>query len=1000
MADLSSIPFPTLSPLPRLRVLRRGEGKGGKERRGETRRARGSSVTKAVMEGKRMEAIEEDSSNDFISKVLSSSACEVEPRVLVDGHVLPISEMQKKKASLADKMAKSMSQVLTRGSKKEVLGGADSSSSSSGSGTVYGEGEEKTEAVEERENPKSVYLEDLLREYKGDLYVPEEVFSKVDKEEVGDFEQHFYESPQISVEDFRKFSDLNQVEALVSRGMTTLDGKVTYANFVVELKDTPGQKELHQKRWALQVDEATAQDLLEWYTGPQREVEPLYTACVELPPATPNPVASTISSRMWTEFSALIGITAAAVTAGTALALALGKALLSGLNFTFLGILWPLTKPFLLPFYWLAQALVKGVAGLAVSLAMAGLGVAQSFVGDLAGLIASMAEGGARGLNLVFTDAGRFVASRTLSSALRTLTTMFFVLAIMAALAKFTLTRRTRDYSKWDIWQAIEFGQSKPQARVEGSTGVKFADVAGINEVVKELQELVVYLKDPQRFNTMGTKPPHGVLLEGPPGCGKTLLAKAIAGEAGVPFYQMAGSEFVEVLVGVGAARVRDLFKRAKVNRPSVVFIDEIDALGAARSGAGGKEGEGYDAGSLERETTLNQLLIELDGFDTGQGVIFLGATNRMDMLDAALLRPGRFDRKIAIRPPQAQGRLEVLQVHARNVNLSPSVELWTYAKNLPGWSGAEIAQLLQEAAIIAAQRGASEIEEKDMDRALDRITLGVERGGFSEMRKKPAVVRRMAVHETGLALTAYLLRRLENAQIEPPQRVSVIPRGETLSRAIFNRVEDESYLFERRPSLIHRLQVLLGGRAAEEVLFGHDTSSYTLEHLPDASWMAYKMVSIWNMGPKLAMRGVPVPWKRRSSFTGAPLGFEGGLYDDYNFTDLRMGLPTDDKIADMAKELLDETYRATYALLEQHKAALTKSIYVLLETSDLYGKSFDAIVDAYPSGTSVEVVENEKEPGSLPLSLSLDGSLEQLGEEGEKDSSLILTATSQQPTS
>ncbi|KAL8226290.1 hypothetical protein R6Q59_000158 [Mikania micrantha] len=354
-----------------------------------------------------------------------------------------------------------------------------------------------------------------------------------------------------------------------------------------------------------------------------------------------------------------------------------------------------------------------------------------------------------------------------------------------------------------------------------GSTGVTFDDVAGIEIAVEEFQELVKYLKNPELFDKMGIKPPHGVLLEGPPGCGK-------------------------------------------VNKQSVIFIDEIDALATRRQGIfSDKTDDLYNAATQERETTLNQPLIELDGFDTGKGVIFLGATNRKDLLDPALLRPGRFDRKIRIRPPNAKGRLEILQVHARKVKLSESVDLSVFAQNLSGTSffnsyshiqsGAKLAQLLQEAALVAVRNKHKSILQSDVGEAVDRLTVGPKRVALDLGHQGQC---RRATTEVGTALTSHLIRRTENADVEPCDRISIHPRGQTLSQVVFNRLDDEKYIFERRPQLLHCLQVLLGGRAAEEVIFGRDTSKASVNYLADATWLACKIITIvasWpSVRPKL----------------------------------------------------------------------------------------------------------------------------------------------------
>ncbi|XP_024360822.1 probable inactive ATP-dependent zinc metalloprotease FTSHI 1, chloroplastic [Physcomitrium patens] len=785
-----------------------------------------------------------------------------------------------------------------------------------------------------------VYLNDLLRGFKGNLYVPEEVFES-QTDEFKEYSRQLESLPEMSFEEFLRAARAGEINFLVSRGVKTPEGKHAYYDFLVELKPVPGELTLQARKWSMHLSKEEAEVALKECKGEQVEVESHYSPYVAVPEAAPHPVAAAISGRVMMEVTVIASLVGAAALSVGGMASAVLFAATGIVSFVILRVLWPLSSPFVRPLVGLVAAMGRNI----------GYMISEALIGGK----------GAR----MFPGIREMLSSGTTYQSLRTLGAIIFVLVAMAALAKFTLTRRPKDFTKWDLWQAIEFGQSKPQARVEGSTGVGFADVAGIDDVVTELQELVSYLKDPERFNQMGTKPPHGVLLEGPPGCGKTLLAKAIAGEAGVPFYQMAGSEFVEVLVGVGAARIRDLFKRAKVNRPSVVFIDEIDALGAMRHGAAGEEGmDTYNAGAQERETTLNQLLIELDGFDTGKGVVFLGATNRMDMLDPALLRPGRFDRKVAIRPPRAKGRYEILKVHAKSVKLDETVNLESYAKNLPGWSGAELAQLLQEAALVAVRHGGTIIERIDMDRALDRLTMGPERIG---MRRRLPVHRRMAAHELGIALTSHLLRHFEQADTEFCDRVSIVPRGDTLARCIMNRLEDEYYLFERRPALLHRLQVLLGGRAGEEVMYGRDTSSYSLTHLPDATWLARKIVSTWNLEKGIALTGDPCPWDGGGSMTGPPLGFEGGLYDDYGFVQKPLNYDLVDATMEQTENLIESMYTKTLKMLKQHHAALTKMVYVVMEREEIFGEEIEQILELYPAGTSVQKVMDEEEPGDLP---------------------------------
>ncbi|KAK3024195.1 hypothetical protein RJ639_043772 [Escallonia herrerae] len=656
-------------------------------------------------------------------------------------------------------------------------------------------------------------------------------------------------------------------------------------------------------------------------------------------PDYPHPVASSISSRVMVELGVLTAaMAAAAVVVGGFLA----SAVFAVTSFVFalaVYVLWPVAKPFLKLFVGLTFGILERIGDKIVDI---------------------FSDGG------IFSKLYEVYIFGGVSSSIQMLKPILLVFCTMVILVRFTLSRRPKNFRKWDIWQGIEFSQSKPQARVDGSTGVTFNDVAGIEEAVEELQELVRYLKNPELFDKMGIKPPHGVLLEGPPGCGKTLVAKAIAGEAGVPFYQMAGSEFVEVLVGVGSARIRDLFKRAKVNRPSVIFIDEIDALATRRQGIfSDSSDQQYNAATQERETTLNQLLIELDGFDTGKGVIFLGATNRRDLLDPALLRPGRFDRKIRIRPPNAKGRMEILKVHARKVKLSEHVDLSTYAQNLPGWTGARLAQLLQEAALVAVRKSHKAILQPDVDEAVDRLTVGPKRVGIELGYQGQC---RRATTEVGTAMTSHLLRRLENAKVECCDRISINPRGQTLSQVVFHRLDDESYMFERRPQLLHRLQVLLGGRAAEEVIFGRDTSKASVNYLADASWLARKIITVWNLENPLVIHGEPPPWRKKAKFVGPRLDFEGSLYDDYDLIEPPVNFDLDDEVAKRTEQLMSDMYGRTVALLRRHHAALLKTVKVLLNQKEIGGDEIEFILNNYPANTPTSLILEERDPGSLPL--------------------------------
>ncbi|KAK4490804.1 hypothetical protein RD792_001518 [Penstemon davidsonii] len=859
---------------------------------------------------------------DFVTRVLRENPSQIEPKYLIGDKLYTLKEKESlRKKSINEKVLEILKILNLKALVKE---------SGNESNFVKPEGE--------------VFLKDILREYKGALYVPEQVFGPSLSEEE-EFDKNVKELPRMSYEDFQKFMKSGKIKLVTYKedGMVT-NGNYGYKDFIVNLEEVPGNKRLHMTKWcvimAMRLDEEQEQDLLEAYKGPRNEIEKQMLSWVGKLPDYPHPVASKISSRVMVELGVLTAaMAAAAVVVGGFLA----SAVFAATSFIFAVaayVIWPVTKPFLNLFFGLVFGILERIwENLA------------EFFGD-GGLQSKLYE--------VYTFGG-------VSASLEMLKPILFVFLTMVLLVRFTLSRRPKNFRKWDIWQGIEFSQSKPQARVDGSTGVMFSDVAGIGEAVDELQELVRYLKNPELFDKMGIKPPHGVLLEGPPGCGKTLVAKAIAGEAGVPFYQMAGSEFVEVLVGVGSARIRDLFKRAKVNKPSVIFIDEIDALATRRQGIFRESSDQlYNAATQERETTLNQLLIELDGFDTGKGVIFLGATNRRDLLDPALLRPGRFDRKIRIRPPNAKGRLDILKVHARKVKLSDTVDLSSYANNLPGWSGAKLAQLLQEAALVAVRKSHSAILQSDMDDAVDRLTVGPKRVGIDLGHQGQC---RRATTEVGTALTSHLLMRLENAKLERCDRVSIHPRGQTLSQVVFHRLDDESYMFERRPQLLHRLQVFLGGRAAEEVIYGRDTSQASVSYLADASWLARKIITVWNMENPMVVHGEPSPWRKKPKFVGPRLDFEGSLYDDYDLIEPPVNFKMDDEIARRTEELMRDMYGKTVALLRQHNAALLKTVKVLLNQKEITGEEIDFILDNYPPETPTSLVLEERNPGSLPFS-------------------------------
>ena len=382
--------------------------------------------------------------------------------------------------------------------------------------------------------------------------------------------------------------------------------------------------------------------------------------------------------------------------------------------------------------------------------------------------------------------------------------------------------------------KAMSFGKSKAKLLNESQAKVTFNDVAGIDEAKDELEEIVSFLKDPKKFSRLGGRIPKGVLLVGSPGTGKTLLARAIAGEAGVPFFSISGSDFVEMFVGVGASRVRDLFVQGKKNAPCIIFIDEIDAVGRHR-------GAGLGGGHDEREQTLNQLLVEMDGFEGNEGVILIAATNRPDVLDPALLRPGRFDRQVVVPRPDVRGRLKILQVHARKVPLGEDVDLEVVAKGTPGFSGADLENLVNEAALLAARANKNEVNREDLDNAKDKVMMGTERRSMVITEEEKKVT---AYHEAGHALVAMFI-----PGADPVHKVSIIPRGRAMGVTMY-LPEEEKYN-ETRDGLYIKICTLLGGRVAEELVFDSVTSGASND-LERATAIARKMVCEWGMSDKL----------------------------------------------------------------------------------------------------------------------------------------------------
>ncbi|MBI3077702.1 MAG: ATP-dependent zinc metalloprotease FtsH [Deltaproteobacteria bacterium] len=399
----------------------------------------------------------------------------------------------------------------------------------------------------------------------------------------------------------------------------------------------------------------------------------------------------------------------------------------------------------------------------------------------------------------------------------------------------------------------MEIGKSKAKVYMEKQTGVTFDDVAGIDEARDELMEIVEFLKNPQRYRRLGGKIPKGVLIVGAPGTGKTLLAKAVAGEAGVPFFSLSGSDFVEMFVGVGAARVRDLFAQAQTKAPCIIFIDELDALGKAR-------GLNPMGGHDEREQTLNQLLVEMDGFNSEKGVIIMGATNRPEILDPALLRPGRFDRHVALDRPDMKGREKILRVHAKQVKLSPEVDLSAIAAATPGFVGADLANLVNEAALLATRKGKDAVEKADFDDAIDRIVAGLEK---KTRVMNPGEKETVAYHEAGHALVAE-----SRPHADRVAKISIIPRGVAALGYTQQLPTEDRYLL-KKAELLDRLDVLLGGRVAEEIVFG-DVSTGAQDDLQRATDMARHMVTRYGMSEQLGLATFEEP--RTSAFLNVPM--------------------------------------------------------------------------------------------------------------------------------
>ncbi len=478
--------------------------------------------------------------------------------------------------------------------------------------------------------------------------------------------------------------------------------------------------------------------------------------------------------------------------------------------------------------------------------------------------------------------------------------------------------------------QAMQFGKTKARFAMEAETGVKFDDVAGVSEAKQDLQEVVTFLKQPERFTSIGAQIPKGVLLIGPPGTGKTLLAKAIAGEAGVPFFSLSGSEFVEMFVGVGASRVRDLFKRAKENSPCLIFIDEIDAVGRQR-------GAGIGGGNDEREQTLNQLLTEMDGFEGNSGIIIIAATNRPDVLDSALMRPGRFDRQVSVDAPDIKGRLSILKVHSRNKKLSENLSLENIARRTPGFTGADLANLLNEAAILTARRRKDSISLSEIDDAVDRIIAGMEGQPLTDGKSK----RLIAYHEVGHALIGTLVK-----DHDPVQKVTLIPRGQAKGLTWFS--PDDDQMLVTRAQLEARIMGALGGRAAEDVIFGRqEVTTGAGGDIQQVASMARQMVTRFGMS-KLG-----------------PVSLEGDSQEVFLGRDLMTRNDISDSIArqidEQVRQMVMNSYEKTLNIVKENREAMDKLVEVLIDKETMDGEEFKNILAKF-----TDVPEKERTVASL----------------------------------
>jgi cell division protease FtsH len=476
----------------------------------------------------------------------------------------------------------------------------------------------------------------------------------------------------------------------------------------------------------------------------------------------------------------------------------------------------------------------------------------------------------------------------------------------------------------------MQIGKSKAKVYIEKTTGVTFADVEGIEEAEEELIEVVDFLKHPEKYQTLGGHLPKGVLLVGPPGTGKTLLARAVAGEAGVPFFSISGSDFVEMFVGVGAARVRDLFAQAAAHAPSIIFIDELDALGKAR-------GINMLSSHDEREQTLNQLLAEMDGFDPNKNVIMMAATNRPEILDPALLRPGRFDRQVLVDRPDVKGREKILQLHAKKIKLAPTVNLGAIAAKTPGFVGADLANIVNEAALLAARQGKQAVENGDFEEAIERVVAGLQK---KSRVMRPKEKRTVAYHESGHALVAELV-----LGADPVSKISIIPRGIAALGYTQQTPTEDRYLLTRT-ELLARIYVLLGGRVAEEMVFD-DVSTGAQSDLQRATEIARTMITQFGMSDKLGLVSLEGP--RQPLFLPVPMQST----KEYSEDTARM-------IDTEVKQILTDAHQNVKEILAMHRPALEELAQLLLKKEVVERPELEAILKV----VSIEEVREKKKAG------------------------------------